>query len=231
MQRPARPLASPDADLRAADDRDDGGGLLLLAVLQTSYRPRRQPGYRRSDVLFLFYRDQIEGETPSRGHIRALVPLWVSREENGAGEGQSFALLDGLFPKNETLKHSTLHSIGSTARRAATAKPGVTSFGDGPRGRWQSSARRGISLATDRMAVTDTAPAVPRARPASSRPWAEARSTSCRSSASASRSSARPSGTAGARPAPRQDPRAAPHDQPTSSRHRHPDERARHLCV
>ena len=82
-------------------------------------------GYRRSDVLFLFYRDQIEGETPSRGHIRALVPLWVSREENGAGEGQSLAFLDGLFPKNENLKtlYAPLYRIyGEESRDGRTRR-------------------------------------------------------------------------------------------------------------
>ena len=60
--------------------------------------------YRRTDVLFLVYRDQWEGEAGERRHTRALVPLWVERDTPRSGDAQSLALLDGLFPTNEALR-------------------------------------------------------------------------------------------------------------------------------
>ncbi|MBI2963983.1 MAG: hypothetical protein HYY35_09535 [Deltaproteobacteria bacterium] len=60
--------------------------------------------YRRADVLFLFYRDQHEGEGDMRLHTRALVPLWIDRDSPRAGDAQAPTLLDGLFPKNPGLR-------------------------------------------------------------------------------------------------------------------------------
>lgn len=60
--------------------------------------------YRRTDVLFLFYRDQLEGEGDTRLRTRVLVPLWVDRDTPRAGDTQALTLLDGLFPKNEALR-------------------------------------------------------------------------------------------------------------------------------
>ncbi len=72
------------------------------------YRRREGLGddaaYRRTDVLFLFYRDQREGEGEMRLHTRVLVPLWVDRDSPRAGDAQAPTLLDGLFPKNEALR-------------------------------------------------------------------------------------------------------------------------------
>jgi hypothetical protein len=56
--------------------------------------------YERSDVLFVFYRDQLEPGDPPL-HIHALVPLGVCRRP---GDGQALTLLDGMFPKNEALQ-------------------------------------------------------------------------------------------------------------------------------
>jgi len=71
------------------------------------YRQRSGRGedaaYRRTDVLFVVYRDQWEGEAAQRRHIRALVPLWVERDSGKTSDAQSLALLDGLFPTNEVL--------------------------------------------------------------------------------------------------------------------------------
>ena len=61
-------------------------------------------GYRRTDVLFLFYRDQWESEAEHRSHIRAVVPAWVGYEDEHTARGQSLTLLDGLFPKNDALR-------------------------------------------------------------------------------------------------------------------------------
>ena len=63
-------------------------------------------GYRRTDVLFVLYRDQDEGDGRQRSHTRALLPLWISRDGADEGDAQALTLLDGVFPKNETLKAS-----------------------------------------------------------------------------------------------------------------------------
>jgi hypothetical protein len=57
-------------------------------------------GYERSDVLFVFYRDQLEPGDPAV-HTHALVPLGVCRRP---GDAQALTLLDGMFPNNETLR-------------------------------------------------------------------------------------------------------------------------------
>ncbi len=63
-------------------------------------------GYERTDVLFVLYRDQVEGEAATRLHSRALLPLWISRDGVDSGDAQALTLLDGVFPKNETLRES-----------------------------------------------------------------------------------------------------------------------------
>jgi len=57
-------------------------------------------GYERTDVLFVFYRDEVDPAQPPR-HIHALVPLGVCRRP---GDGQALTLVDGMFPNNETLQ-------------------------------------------------------------------------------------------------------------------------------
>jgi hypothetical protein len=79
--------------------------------------------YRRTDVLFLFYRDQHEGEGQNSRDIRALVPLWVSRADRDGGDAQGITLLDGLFPTNEALEtlYAPLYRIyGQRSRDGAT---------------------------------------------------------------------------------------------------------------
>jgi hypothetical protein len=87
------------------------------------YRQRTGRGedaaYRRTDVLFVMYRDQWEGEAAERRHIRALVPLWVERDGGPAEDAQSLTLLDGLFPTNQVLRdaHAPLYRLyGSETR-------------------------------------------------------------------------------------------------------------------
>lgn len=63
-------------------------------------------GYRRTDVLFVLYRDQIEGEGDRREQTRVLLPFWIARDGRDDGDAQALALLDGVFPKNETLRTS-----------------------------------------------------------------------------------------------------------------------------
>jgi hypothetical protein len=93
--------------------------------------------YRRTDVLFLFYRDQHEGAGPSARHIRALVPLWVSRSGRDGGDAQSLALLDGIFPTNEALErlYAPLYRLyGQRSRDGATEHDllwRMWSWGDG----------------------------------------------------------------------------------------------------
>jgi len=57
-------------------------------------------GYERTDVLFVFYRDETQPTDPPL-HVRALVPLGVWRRP---GDGQLITLADGLLPYNETLR-------------------------------------------------------------------------------------------------------------------------------
>jgi hypothetical protein len=62
-------------------------------------------GYERTDVLFVLYRDQHEGEDEAtRRHTRVVLPLRISRSDDDDARSQTFTLLDGLFPKNEELE-------------------------------------------------------------------------------------------------------------------------------
>jgi hypothetical protein len=93
--------------------------------------------YRRTDVLFLIYRDQHEGEGESARQIRALVPLWVSRSDPGGGDAQGLALLDGLFPTNEALQrlYAPLYRLYGQRSRNGAAEHDLLwrmwSWGDG----------------------------------------------------------------------------------------------------
>jgi hypothetical protein len=93
--------------------------------------------YRRTDVLFLIYRDQDEGEGEGARQIRALVPLWVSRSDRGGGDAQGLALLDGLFPTNEALQrlYAPLYRLYGQSRRNGATEHDLLwrmwSWGDG----------------------------------------------------------------------------------------------------
>lgn len=62
------------------------------------------PTFERTDVMFLLYRDQHEGEGATRLHTRVYFPLSVSRTTRDRERSQSITFLDGLFPKNEKLE-------------------------------------------------------------------------------------------------------------------------------
>ena len=62
------------------------------------------PTFERTDVLFLAYRDQHEGEGRTRLHTRVAFPFFVARETPERSSLQSLTFLDGLFPKNERLR-------------------------------------------------------------------------------------------------------------------------------
>jgi hypothetical protein len=93
--------------------------------------------YRRTDSMFVIYRDQYEGEGATTRHIRALVPFWVSRSDRDNGDAQGLALLDGLFPTNEALArlYAPLYRLyGRRSRDGATEHDilwRMWSWGDG----------------------------------------------------------------------------------------------------
>ena len=60
--------------------------------------------YRRTDVLFVLYRDESEGDGTRYARTHALLPFWISRERGGHESAQSITLLDGMFPQNEPLQ-------------------------------------------------------------------------------------------------------------------------------
>ena len=72
------------------------------------YRRREGLGddasYRRTDVLFVLYRDESEGEGERRARTVALLPFWISRQRGERENAQSLTLLDGVFPQNEALQ-------------------------------------------------------------------------------------------------------------------------------
>jgi len=90
------------------------------------YRRREGLGddssYHRTDVLFVLYRDQSEGDGEKRSRVSALLPLWVSRQDGEKVNAQSFALLDGIFPRNEGLQ--TLYAPLYRIYGVETGQPG-----------------------------------------------------------------------------------------------------------
>jgi hypothetical protein len=75
--------------------------------------------YRRTDVLFVLYHDQHEGEGQNFRQSRALVPLWVSRASRDADDAQAITLIDGMLPTNETLEqlYAPLYRLYGRKRR------------------------------------------------------------------------------------------------------------------
>jgi hypothetical protein len=99
-------------------------------VLWPVYRWQTQEvdGYRfqRSDVLFVLYRniDEAQPESDHHRHLRTLFPLYRATEQDGEDERSTLAVLDALFPRNETIRRLyaplwqlyTWHADGTQAR-------------------------------------------------------------------------------------------------------------------
>jgi hypothetical protein len=87
-------------------------------------------GYERRDVLFFFYRDQIEGEGDERLATNALVPLWISRTP---GDSQALTFLDGVLPKNEALQrlYAPLYRLYGTDGGRSDLLWGMWTWSDG----------------------------------------------------------------------------------------------------
>ncbi|MGH7899475.1 MAG: hypothetical protein ACREQQ_16085, partial [Candidatus Binatia bacterium] len=76
--------------------------------------------YRRTDVLFVLYRDQSEGDGASRQRILSLLPLWTSRERGETASAQAPALFEGMFPKNDDVRrlYAPLYRLYGSETRA-----------------------------------------------------------------------------------------------------------------
>jgi hypothetical protein len=81
------------------------------------------PTFERTDVLFVLYRDQHEGEGPTELRTRVLFPLFARREWRGGGSFQALTFVDGLFPKNPKIAElwaPLLRFYGSETREQET---------------------------------------------------------------------------------------------------------------
>jgi hypothetical protein len=93
------------------------------------YRHRKGLGddatFERTDLLFVLYRDQHEGEGPTALRTRVLFPLFASRERRGGSSFQALTFVDGLFPKNPKVAElwaPLLRVYGSETREKRTER-------------------------------------------------------------------------------------------------------------
>jgi hypothetical protein len=127
--------------LRRPRHADDGIRLLPVAGLPAAYRPRPARGYERRDVLFFFYRDQIEIEGDDRLATHALVPLWISRTQAIRKRSRSWM---EFSRRTRRCSDFTRRCIGSTERM----EDRVIFCGVCGRGAMARFARRGICPST-----------------------------------------------------------------------------------
>jgi hypothetical protein len=86
------------------------GGVHKQFVMWPVYRWETQEAeayrYRRSDVLFVVYRNiaEVQSDPDHRRHLRTLFPLYRADEQDGENELSTLAVLDALFPRNETIR-------------------------------------------------------------------------------------------------------------------------------